>query len=338
MKVSIHLKRSKPKPSIVYETYWRFAAERQRIFFRRQKEGITEWTKDPILQSFKFTNAYRAADRTSQYLINQVIYNGEEDSREVFFRIMLFKLFNKIKTWEGIIRECGEVSFQTFNFEKYRSILASLRKENGAIYSGAYIMASGKRFFQQERKHENHLLLLEKMMSDLLPERISKVSSMKSLYDCLLTYPTIGPFLAYQLTIDINYSTLTDFSEMDFVKAGPGALDGIRKCFLSIGDYSPEDVIRMVTESQSEEFDRYGIEFADLWGRPLQLIDCQNLFCEVDKYARIAHPLIEGVSNRTRIKQKFKASTKNRILYAFPPKWGLNGNLMGPKDEWKKKD
>ena len=30
------------------------------------------------------------------------------------------------------------------------------------------------------------------------------------------------------------------------------------------------------------------VEFRDLWGRPLQLIGCQNLFCEVDKYARVA--------------------------------------------------
>ena len=40
----------------------------------------------------------------------------------------------------------------------------------------------------------------------------------------------MGDFLAFQLLIDLNYSNLTDFSEMDFVVAGPGARDGIRKC------------------------------------------------------------------------------------------------------------
>src|SRR5258707_9985183 len=42
--------------------------------------------------------------------------------------------------------------------------------------------------------------------------------------------------------------------------------------------------------------------------RRLQLIDCQNLFCEVDKYARVAHPNIAGRTGRTRIKQKFRMS------------------------------
>ena len=34
------------------------------------------WTSDYILQTYKFTNTYRASDRVSQYLINNVIYTG----------------------------------------------------------------------------------------------------------------------------------------------------------------------------------------------------------------------------------------------------------------------
>jgi hypothetical protein len=32
-------------------------------------QQLTPWTSDPIIQVHKFTNAYRAADRVSQYLI-----------------------------------------------------------------------------------------------------------------------------------------------------------------------------------------------------------------------------------------------------------------------------
>ena len=35
----------------------------------------------------------------------------------------------------------------------------------------------------------------------------------------------------FNYSIDINYSNLVDFSEMSFVYPGPGALDGIKKCF-----------------------------------------------------------------------------------------------------------
>lgn len=82
----------------------------------------------------------------------------------------------------------------------------------------------------------------------------------------------------------------------------------------------------MVADRQQVEFERLGINFRSLWGRPLQLIDCQSLFCEVDKYARHAHPEIVGISGRTRIKQMFRV-TPSRIEYWYPPKWGLNEKI-----------
>jgi hypothetical protein len=84
-----------------------------------------------------------------------------------------------------------------------------------------------------------------------------------------------------------------------------------------------------MADHQKEEFARLGLSFQTLWGRPLQLIDCQNLFCEVSKYARMAHPDIKGMNDRIRIKQIFTANSQ-QIPYWFPPKWGLNGILGNP--------
>ena len=82
-------------------------------------------------------------------------------------------------------------------------------------------------------------------------------------------------------------------------------------------------MIRYMADTQAEEFARLGLVFAGLRGRPLQLIDCQNLFCEVDKYARAAHPEIAGISGRTRIKQAYRRDAAPLTAW-FPPKWGLN--------------
>src|ERR1019366_4711071 len=49
-------------PTEVFVTYWRFAVERQRIFFRRFAGQAAPWTIDPVLSVHRFTNAYRAAD------------------------------------------------------------------------------------------------------------------------------------------------------------------------------------------------------------------------------------------------------------------------------------
>ena len=194
------------------------------------------------------------------------------------------------------------------------------------IYSAAYIMPPGSRAFGRSAKHQNHLLLLERMMADRLAERLAQTRTMQEGFEKLRAYPTIGDFLAYQFITDINYSEITDFSEMDFVVPGPGARDGLRKCFVDPGGLNEPELIRLMADLQEQEFERLGLDFQSLWGRRLQLIDCQNLFCEVDKYARVAHPQIAGKTGRTRIKQKFEPTSEPIELF-YPPKWKLNDKI-----------
>ena len=320
---------SPARPTIVYETYWRFAVERQEIFFRKLEGLPAPWTDDPILVRHKFTNAYRASDRVSQYLIRHVIYEGEQAPEEVFFRTILFKIFNRVETWELLKAAFGEVEYSSYSFDAYDRVLSQSLAAGRPIYSAAYIMPSAGRVFGYTQKHRNHLRLVERMMADEVPQKLAGARTMRDAFDLLRSYPSIGDFLAYQFVTDLNYSTLTNFSEMDFVVPGPGALDGIRKCFTDLAGLNHADIIRVVTENQEWEFERLGLEFRTLGGRRLQLIDCQNLFCEVSKYARMKHPEIEGLSNRTRIKQIYRPSAKP-IEYWYPPKWDINHLIPRP--------
>lgn len=315
-------------PTPVYDTYWKFAAKRQEVFFNRLYGQDCPWTDDKIIQKYKFTNAYRASDRVSQYLIRNVIYEDNYYTPEdQCFRILFFKLFNKIETWEYVKNELGEITYSSYNFERYNQLLKERMETNERIYSAAYIMPSGKSRFGFEKKHQNHLKLLEYMMESGLPQQIAKAKSLEELYKVLLDYPTLGTFLAFQFAIDINYSELCDFSEMSFVVAGPGAKNGIHKCFGDFKGYDYEDIIRYVAERQEEEFEKRGLHFQSLFGRELQLIDCQNLFCETDKYARVAHPDICGVNDRKRIKQQYTNRNLKEIEFFYPPKWGLDQKL-----------
>lgn len=325
--LDVYTKTSPPKPSKVYDTYWKFAAERQEIFFHQVEGKSGALSCDPILTKHKFTNAYRASDRVSQYLIRNVIYESEDQTpQEVFFRTILFKLFNKIDTWELLKNEFGQIRYSEYSFEHYDRVLSRALKEGARIYSAAYIMPAAKAFDSGPRKHTSHLRLLEAMLNQQLPERLTEAASMKDAFSLLRSFPMLGDFLAYQFVTDLNYSTLINFSEQEFVVPGPGARDGIRKCFSDIGDFDEADVIRWVMDRQSTEFERLGLTFKSLWGRHLQLIDCQNLFCETDKYARLAHPDVVGLSGRTRIKQMYRR-TPRPIIYWYPPKWNINEKI-----------
>lgn len=323
------------KTTPVFDTYWRFAAKRQALFMKRVKGLPPPWTDDVVLASHRFTNAYRASDRVSQYLIRHVLYEGKQTGEEIFFRCLLFKIFNRVETWKEFVSKLGFPQWNTFDVEKYSAVLDKVMARGEPIYSAAYIMPAPA--FGYKRKHRNHLQLLDHMMRDGAPKKIEVAKSLQGVFTLLRNYQSFGDFLAFQYAIDLNYSAMLDFSEMDFVVAGPGAREGIQKCFVNVADLDEADIIRAVTERASEEFARLNLSFQDLWGRPLQLIDCQNLFCEVGKYARVVHPEFAGLAGRTRIKQKFMQNP-TQLEQFYPLKWGLhlpsaqkNAALLCPK-------
>jgi alpha-glutamyl/putrescinyl thymine pyrophosphorylase clade 1 len=310
-------------PTPVFESYWRFAAERQAIYFRRMMDPVGPWTNDPILATFRFTNAYRASDRVSQYLIREVQYRPDRPSRpsEVFFRTILFKMFNRVETWEELERRLGPLVWDGADLNALAETFDRMMDRGTKLYSAAYIMPPPA--LGHKRKHANHLALLGRMMNDRLPDRICQSPSLRGVYTLLASYPGIGPFLAFQYAIDLNYAAFLTHEESEFVVTGPGAADGIAKCFAGTGGRTPEELIYWVWERQEEAFRSAGIKFQTLFGRRLQPIDCQNLFCEISKYARVAHPHVRGLTARTRIKQRYHQAAELLPSPMFPPRWGL---------------
>jgi len=116
-----------------------------------------------------------------------------------------------------------------------------------------------------------------------------------------------------------------NFSENSFVKAGIGAIRGIKKCFINSGGNSYEDLIRYTQDHLMECQEKYEYtEFINLFGRAPQLIDLQNCFCETDKLLRAKLPELK--IDNVRIKQRFIGNPE-KINYFFPPKWDINDKI-----------
>ena len=165
----------------------------------------------------------------------------------------------------------GPVIYADYLVRPVRRVLTQAMDRGETIYSAAYIMPSAGSL-GHERKHRNHLALIERMMADELPARLAEAGSMQRAFDLILAYPTIGDFLAYQYVTDVNYSRVTNFTEMEFVVPGPGAIDGIRKCFADTGGLNDAEVIRFMADRQEIEFERLGLRFPDSVG-PAAAVD-----------------------------------------------------------------
>ena len=310
-----------------YRYYFYFIQERMNIFWKRYNGQVTNLSSDKILSSHKFTNVYRAQDRVSQYLIREVIYANENFNEiDTLFRILLFKVFNKIDTWEYLQSKMGVLSLKNFDVTRISKLLSE-KISDTPIFSGAYMMTgSHQKYKQYPSKHESWLRMIEQeLLEEKRLEKIIKSKTLREVTALLNQCSFIGDFLSYQYAIDFNYSTVIDFDENSFVKAGIGSIRGIKKCFEQIGKYSYEDCIRYTFDNFTKYQEKYGFtEFKNLFGRDPKLIDFQNCFCETDKYLRVKMPELQ-VDNM-RIKQKFN-TPKGPILFYFPPKWEINQNI-----------
>ena len=313
----------KPRPE-AYQLYWKFAYERQNIFNARLATiPESEWTTDPIFKAYKFCNTFRALDRVSQYLIREVCYgNDNNNSNDRLFQIVLFRLFSNIDTWKVIKQELGRMPIiNDLTDDSLKKALDLAKKRNGKLYTHAFILCATDAY-GQGKKHLNHLELLKDMfIKNRLGNKLLSAKSLKEIYELLHTFPLMGDFMSYQIAIDLNYSECINFSENEFTVAGPGAKRGIKKVFCNTGDLSNEDIIMWMVKHQDEEFSRLGYDFKGLFGRKLHAIDCQSLFCETDKYCRVALPNLE--SSRSNIKSKFSKSNEPLPLF-FPPKWNIH--------------
>ncbi|TFK69766.1 hypothetical protein BDN72DRAFT_585116 [Pluteus cervinus] len=313
------------KPSPVFNTFWKFAAERKAIDDRRRAGQEAPWTNDPILQKYFFCNTYRVLDKVTQYLIKEVIQKGPQDVTEVVYRIVLFNMFTKIETWELLTEALGTLTWKNYERRKYEDVLREAKRQGTTLYTGAFIKPAPK--FGHTENYANHLCLLETWMENDLPWRLSQAAYLVEVYEWLIAFPGMGEFTTYQLVLNLSYCKYLNFSGFDFVVPGPGSTSGLKKMFGSSMDkavaknpHFEVEVMRWLAEHQNEQFDRLGLEFSGLGPKrlPMDLADIEHTLCEVDKYSRVAHPQFKG--KRTEIRRSFASSTPLPPL-SLPSSW-----------------
>lgn len=322
-----------PNDNFNYFLYW--ICERMNIFWRRYAGQEFPWTEDPAFQGFKFTNVYRYLDRVSQYLLKEVIYNGKEYSKEdMFFRILLFKHFNNDLTWDELLKEFGDITYET-GWENIACFCDKKMDEDFRLYSNAYI--SGAWMFSKPRysyikglsRHRGHFILFEeKFFQSGLVQDMLQSKSFQELFQFFRERDMFGDFLAQQYVIDMNYSPLFNFSENEFVVTGPGSIRGIDFTFEGAGNKKFDYVgaIKWVHDNFEELMGEFCRQTGMVWN-PLpwepvpSLINLQNCFCETSKLAkRLGHVFREN--RKERMKTAYHPRN-TEISFVFSPDWNV---------------
>lgn len=326
--------------------YFGFIHHRMEMFWQRsdvndrwQSEKIANSSKSSphnnndqlireVLLKNRFTNVYRALDRVSQYLIREVIYKPTTpyaNAADATLNIIIFRLFNRIDVWQLVQQHIGH--FQCDNFQAPSQLISSQLtdkiEQNQRVWNSAYIMPSVPRY-PARYKHESWLTCLRvELLEGKLLDKILGCTSLRELFNTLLAISGIGPFLAMQIAIDLNYSEHYQLDENEFIHAGPGAQRGISACFPEVRKNEMAGAIEHTMKCFDAYSDHFGYNSALLRDRKPTLIDLQNCFCETDKVLRVC--MSSKYKARARIKQRYNSTRINpaTIDYFFPPKWNI---------------
>ncbi len=211
----------KLKLSPVIDTLFLWMTERHAIHQRRLAGQPWPWTDDPIFRQHAFTNVFRVYDRVTQYIISNVIGKGDQDLHEACFRVILFRCFNRISTWELLLNHFGELTWRDFDLAAYEAVLYEEYRQNNKLYGASYILPApelgGTSLGGTKANYANHLRLLKVMMESDLPSQLRQLSELSDAWERISLYPSMGEFLSFQyVSIPLSCGLFPHLMSPDF--------------------------------------------------------------------------------------------------------------------------
>ncbi|KAH9935906.1 uncharacterized protein BXZ73DRAFT_45319 [Epithele typhae] len=329
-------------PTGTFEMFWYFVTERHAMFRRRFEGGVSPWTEDEILAKYSFTNVFRVLDRATQYSLLNVIQVGDQSIQEQCFRVLLFRFFSKIETWE-FLEERFDLTWRNFDLEAYEKALIEYQDAGNTLYTPAYLNTIPKKLIGGKENFSRHLRILELMMNMDLPGRLKRVEHMQDAHGIISLYPGMGEFMAMQVLLDLNMTTHFNFFEDEWVALGPGSSDCLKRMFGEGVRGHEVEAIRALHDMQADQFIRRHTApenipclFDDRNDRKFKLtmVDIEHALCECGKYSRHARPQPSDKNGGRRYSGRYRqvALTATIPSHWFDPAQVFDYNKPDPLD------
>lgn len=253
--------------------YLYFIQERESIRLKKNAGEPKPWTKDKILQSYRFTCVRRMDDKVSQWLLNNWLkpYYGHKN---MVAAIALARHFNLPETLEAI-------GFpKKWEPKRMKKIIRKLRDDGANTFNSAYMVRGN----DGADKIESVIDHTVQQLIDEPPE--INTSSIEKSWTELTRYHGFGSFMAGQVIADLRWAVDGTWADKyTWAAVGPGSARGMLRMLGR--DYN---------EGMSqEEFLPHLRDLMEICVKKLpstitsrlEAIDYQNCCCEVDKYLRV---------------------------------------------------
>lgn len=248
--------------------FFDFMNERHSIYVKKKNDQKWPWTKDKILQTYKFTNVFRQLDKVTEQWTDRwirLLCRGRpitsrtrcmtnEGKRmtpgDILFHVCMFRFFNWPETYDALY-----YGMSRWDMVKAVEILRVRKYEqHEQLFTGAYIVTGGGK---DQPKHETiceALDILYKKREDMAKRIIKGIklveikgkikrkkhgASMELATNILQEIPTQGPFTSYEVACDLRHTKLLAHAKdiNSWANAGPGAKRGIHRLLTGDKDW-----------------------------------------------------------------------------------------------------
>ena len=267
-----------------------FLIEREEIRLRKEAGLPRPWTKDKILNTYKFTNVRRENDRTSRAFAEFYKANITEDTPR-----------NSILLNCGIARYFGTSEFllslgwqDTFDEDRIINHARERIAKRERVFTGAYVITNQGISAPKEYVVTHYFLKGLWEAADDIIFREDFTDHWESFIERLMLVEGFGGsgFMAKEVTLDYIMATGWDPVDFDFWSpSGPGARRGAARVMGIDDPLSSEGMVYFRSADKTLEIMRelfkllrgqWPVSFA-----PLRLTDIQFQLCEFDKYERV---------------------------------------------------
>lgn len=263
----------------------RFIKERESIRLKKEAGKSRPWTRDPILDRYRFCNVHREDDAVSRWMRN-TYYPSFEGNPDIWFAAVVARLLNNPESLDDVaIQHQTVLPWKPAAFQR----ILDERKANGEkTFNPAYIVSTNGVAM------EKVAYLVSRVLGPLWAAR-SRIRSLlgrnlATAHSTLMDFDGLGSFIAAQVVADLKYmeplSNALDWHT--FAASGPGSRRGLNRVLNRALNWPVTDVLR-------ESDFRYHLELlhgpvnkalAKAGWQPLHAQDLQNCLCEFDKYER----------------------------------------------------
>lgn len=253
------------------EDFFWFINERHSIWCRRDAGEPSPWTKDVILQTYKFTNVFRELDRGT-LVLRQTLAKHDLTPKDIIFICFWYRITGK---WENLIK-LGPVTTPQALAEG----LASMSKKSEKIFTSAY-MTTGKQGLPKWKTTVATMEEVYEELDNLLD--VAQQGSLELLFQDILEcrFWGIKHFLAYEIVSDLRHypEVMGEVEDADsWANIGPGCKRGLERLGLPVDIDSLRKLLHI-----SERYLGDHVLNAVV---PFEMREIEHSLCEFDKYQR----------------------------------------------------